>query len=59
MLSGTDGQELPGGEGVGSGSASVARCAGWRRRGGWAGGGALIWRRKRVRAGERETRGAG
>jgi hypothetical protein len=44
MLSGTDGQELPGGEGVGSGSASVARWAGWRQRGGrarWVG-----WRRR-------------
>jgi hypothetical protein len=32
-------QELPGGEGEGTGSASVARWAGWRRCGGRAGGG--------------------
>jgi hypothetical protein len=33
-------QELPGREGEGTGSASVARWAGWRRRGGGTMGGA-------------------
>jgi hypothetical protein len=32
-------QELPGGEGEGTGSASVARWAGWQRRDGRPGGG--------------------